>query len=195
VFVCWAQMCCVAVCCSVLQCVAVWYTSIYTDLWIYILKLYVLSTDVLCCSVLQCVAVCCSVIYIHIYWSINIYLETICVEHRCVVLQCVAVCCSVIYIHIYWSMNIYLETICVEHRCVCSYMWLRQWVCHDAFMSVPWRIYECDMTSGMGWLRFVGSLKIYVFFAEYPLFYRALLQKRPMVLRSLLVEATPYICV
>ena len=44
----------------------------------------------------------------------------------------------------------------------------------------------------MGWLWLVGSLKLYISFAEYRLFYRALLQKRPVILRSLLVEATPY---
>jgi len=48
---------------------------------------------------------------------------------------------------------------------------------------------------GMGWLRLVGSLKLYVSSAEYRLFCRALLQKRPVILRSLLVEATPYVCV
>ena len=36
----------------------------------------------------------------------------------------------------------------------------------------------------------VGSLKIYVFFAESSLFYRALLQTRPIILRSLLIVAT-----
>jgi len=45
---------------------------------------------------------------------------------------------------------------------------------------------------GMGWLRLVGSLKSYVSFAEYRLFYRALLQKRHIILRSLLIVATPY---
>ena len=45
---------------------------------------------------------------------------------------------------------------------------------------------------GMGWLRLVGSLKLQVAFAEYSLFYRSLLQKRPMILRSLLIVATPY---
>jgi len=35
----------------------------------------------------------------------------------------------------------------------------------------------------MGWLLFVGSLKLQVSFAEYRLFYRALLQKRPIILR------------
>ena len=45
----------------------------------------------------------------------------------------------------------------------------------------------------MGWLRLVGSLKLQVSFAEYCLFYRALLQKRPIILRSLLIVATPYL--
>ena len=44
----------------------------------------------------------------------------------------------------------------------------------------------------MGWLHVVGSLKLYVSFAEYCLFYRSLLQKRPIILRSLLIVATPY---
>jgi len=38
----------------------------------------------------------------------------------------------------------------------------------------------------MGWLRWVGSLKLLVSFAEYGLFYRALLQKRPCVFLRLL---------
>ena len=46
--------------------------------------------------------------------------------------------------------------------------------------------------NAMGWLRLVGSLKVYVSFAEYSLFYRALLQKRPIILSSLLIEASPY---
>jgi len=45
----------------------------------------------------------------------------------------------------------------------------------------------------MGWLRLVGSLKLQVSFAEYRLFYRALLQKRSIILRSLLIVATPQV--
>ena len=45
----------------------------------------------------------------------------------------------------------------------------------------------------MGWLRLVGSLKLWVSFAEHRLFYRALLQMSPAILRSLLVVATPYV--
>jgi len=44
----------------------------------------------------------------------------------------------------------------------------------------------------MGWLRSVGSIKLYVTFAVYRLFYRALLQKRPINLSTLLTVATPY---
>ena len=45
---------------------------------------------------------------------------------------------------------------------------------------------------GMRILRLVGSLKLWVSFAEYSLFYRALLQKRPLISRSLLIIATLY---
>jgi len=44
----------------------------------------------------------------------------------------------------------------------------------------------------MTWLRVVGSFKLSVSFAGYSLFCRALLQKRPVILRSLLIVATPY---
>ena len=54
------------------------------------------------------------------------------------------------------------------------------------YLDPPWL-----SRSGMGWLRLVGSLKSYVSFAEYRLFYRALLPKRPIILRSLLIVATP----
>ena len=35
--------------------------------------------------------------------------------------------------------------------------------------------------TGMGWLQLVGSIKFKVSYAEYGLFYRALLQKRPVL--------------
>jgi len=44
----------------------------------------------------------------------------------------------------------------------------------------------------MGWLELVGSIKLQVSFPEYRLFYRALLQKRPIILSILLTVATPY---
>ena len=51
----------------------------------------------------------------------------------------------------------------------------------------------CNSLQNMGWLQLVGSLKSYDSFAEYCLFYRAFLQKRPTILRSLLIVATPYV--
>jgi len=45
----------------------------------------------------------------------------------------------------------------------------------------------------MGWLWLLGSLRLEVSFVEYSLFYRALLKKRPILLRSLLIVGTPYV--
>jgi len=44
----------------------------------------------------------------------------------------------------------------------------------------------------MGWLRLVGSLKLQVSFAKEPYKKDYILQKRPIILRSLLMVATPY---
>jgi len=52
------------------------------------------------------------------------------------------------------------------------------------------------MVSDFKWYYGVATisrlLKIQVSFAEYRRFYRALVQNRPIILRSLLLEATPY---
>jgi len=45
----------------------------------------------------------------------------------------------------------------------------------------------------MGWLRLVGSLKLYVSFAKEPYKRDNILQKRPPILRSLPIVATPYV--
>ena len=87
-------------CCSVLQCVAVWYVSfplllpklkheqkgrceIRARQRVKCVLQCVLQCVAVCCSVLQCVAVCCSVLQ--------------CVAVCCSVLQCVAVCCGVVH--------------------------------------------------------------------------------------------------
>jgi len=46
--------------------------------------------------------------------------------------------------------------------------------------------------SHMGWLQLVGSIKLQVSSAEYRLFCRALLQKRPIILSIRLTKTTPY---
>ena len=45
--------------------------------------------------------------------------------------------------------------------------------------------------TGMGWLRLVGSLKLQVSFEKEPYKRDDILQKRPLILRSLLIVATP----
>jgi len=45
----------------------------------------------------------------------------------------------------------------------------------------------------MGWLRLVGFLKLWVSFAKEPYKRDNILQKRPIILRSLLIVATPYL--
>jgi len=45
----------------------------------------------------------------------------------------------------------------------------------------------------MGWLPLVGSLKLQVSFAKEPYKRDDILQKRPIILRSLLIVATPYV--
>jgi len=92
-------------------------------------------------------------------------------------------------------------------------------VCHYLFSCVTELIYVCDIiysyttaatsrtwpttcfsrrrwsviSPAVGWLRLVGSIKLQVSVAECCLFYRALLQKRPIILSILLIKATPYI--
>jgi len=81
----------------------------------------------------------------------------------------------------------------VTHECVTSHLYISR----VAYMNESYHIwmydvtYECA-TIPMGWLRLVGSLKSWVSFAEYRLFCRALLQKRPVISRSLRIEASPY---
>ena len=91
--------------------------------------------------------------------------------------------------HIWMSMSHIWMRRRHTYEWVMSHVWMRrrhtyEWVCHT---------HESVMTrlTGMVWLRLVASLKLYVSFAEYSLFYRALLQKRPIILRSLLILATP----
>jgi len=111
------------------------------------------------------------------------------------------------FICVQW-LNVAHHSLCAIHMCAMTYIYIQvgpackvpqtsyttpalrhAYVYHGLFICVPcvpWLIH-------MGWLWLVGSLKSLVSFAEYGLFYRALLQKRPIILRSLLIVATPYV--
>jgi len=68
-------------------------------------------------------------------------------------------------------------SVCGSHVCVA--------VCVDHMCDMMWWF------THMGWLRSVGSIKLQVSFEEYRLLYRALLQKRPIIISILLTEVTP----
>jgi len=90
-----------AVCCSVLQCVAVSVAMSSGQpkkrqgLCTPIAPIYsVLQCVAVCCSVLQCVAVYCSVLQCVSLRVVECLV--VCVAVCCSVLQCTAVCCSVL---------------------------------------------------------------------------------------------------
>jgi len=76
---------------------------------------------------------------------------------------------------------------CVEYGNIFNLSFPYCWM--SGVQIFRWKVLYC---SDYGWLRLVGSLKLQVSFAEYRLFCKALLQKRPIILRSLLIVATPH---
>jgi len=65
-----------------------------------------------------------------------------------------------------------------ESICICDSICL--WICDSICLWLD-----------MGWLRLVGSLKIYVSFAKEPYKRDFILQNTPIICRSLLIVATP----
>ena len=165
----------------------------------------VLQCVAVCCSVLQCVAVCCSILLVNSsevnsQWS-NLNMSPIlsassacvlqCVAACCSVLQCVAVCCSVLQCVVVGTRRRRLRSR-IRLWCVAvCYISCRSVLQHSCAALVDtgcWGVLQLTsamkflrMDPGMGWLRLVGSIKLQVSFAEYSLFYRAFLQKRPII--------------
>ena len=111
-----------------------------------------------------------------IYTAVCVCIDILCV-YVYVYVVCIYICC--VYIYIYVACIYTRKYIMHRLQYVC--------ICADSSTAAQYHIL-CDP---MGWLRLVGSLKLEVSFAEYPLFYRASLQKRPIMSRSLLVEVFP----
>jgi len=83
----------ITVCCSMLQCVALWCSMLHFES----LPRLVLCRGRVCCSVLQYIAVCCSVLYyvaVARVFRDSSFAVAKCVAVCCSILQCVAVCCS-----------------------------------------------------------------------------------------------------
>ena len=88
----------------------------------------------------------------------------------------------------FFAISAYVCVLCAGvYVCECnaSHNILQQMPAQSAIYPLP--------KENMRGLRSVGSFKLQVSLAEYGLFYRALLQKRPIHLRSLLIVATPYL--
>jgi len=98
------------------------------------------------------------------------------------VLQCVAVCCSVLCCSVLQCVAV----CCSVLQCVA--------VCCSVLLTSIRLLYTLTLAryTLMMWQRLLGSLKLQVSFAQYSLFYRALLQKETHKLRSLQIVATPY---
>jgi len=98
-------------------------------------------------------------------------------------------------VYIYMSHAMHMNESCDTYKWVMWYTWMS----HVTYTNEPRDTYNWVMlhvwrspVTHMGWLRLVGFLKLKVFFAEYSLFYRAHLPKRPVILRSLLIVSTSY---
>jgi len=93
--------------------------------------------------------------------------------------------------HIWMSHVTHMNESCRTYEWVMLHIWMR----HVTHMSeschtcVPWPIH---LAMNMGWLRLVGSLKLYVSFAKDPYKRDDILQQRPIIWRSLLIVATLY---
>ena len=137
-------------------------------------------------------------------WLIRIYYDVfMCATYMChdgysSCDSCIHIChewfiCVMTYSYVLYNFAMThscADTSHTTHVCICA---MTHFNYSTTYSCVS---YICAMTHShvvMGWLRLVGSLKSYVSFAEYGLFYRAFLPKRPMILSSLLNVATPYL--
>jgi len=88
--------------------------------------------------------------------------------------------------YVYVQSHIYTK-IC---KCLRLYTY---WHTHTHIYVYIWiHTRRTNLSLDMGWLRLVGSLKWYVCFAKEPYKTDDILQKRPIIIRTLLIVATPY---
>jgi len=130
-------------------------------------------------------------IYIYIHMYIIIY---ICTYIYTFIHIEIYICAYIYIIHtcIYMHMYTYLHT-CI-HVCIpwAAGLDQTQREAADRQSVVSRAPAQTCAPAGMKCLPLVGSLKLPVYFADYHLCYTALLQKKRIILRSLLVIATAY---
>jgi len=85
------------------------------------------------------------------------------------------------YIYIYIYIQIFSCNSPARQQCIYIYIYIYK---YSLVIPLP--------DNNVGWLRSVRSFKLQVSCTEYCLFYRALLQKKPIILSILLTEATSF---
>jgi len=138
-------------------------------------------------------------IYIYIYIYANVYMTAVLNLYMTIlnlymtVYICVYIYTICIYIYILLCVYTYLTGYNVTCGRGSLYAWLHIYI--YVYMCIYVYIYIfarhwCSM-HGMGWLRLVGWIKLNVSFAKEPYNSDYVLQKRPTILRSLLIVSTP----
>jgi len=218
------------------MCICV-YMCVYVCICVY-MCVYVCMCVYTCVHVCICVYMCvyvCICVYMCVYVCICVYM---CVYVCTCVYMCVYVCriykigpvpCPpsrwilCLHRHTHTRTRKYIRTVrfqrmLVLSSCGATMRWLQLVGCSELYVSFATEPYQrddilqkrpiilrslligatlsshCDqkrLCLSRKWLRLVGSLKLSVSFAEYRLFYRSRLQKRPVILRSLLIAASP----
>jgi len=80
------------------------------------------------------------------------------------------------------------------YTCIYTYIYTCIHICiYTCMYTYEYVQIHVPMATSMGWLRLVGSLKLQVSFAKEPYKRDYVLQKRPIILRRLLIVATPYL--
>jgi len=85
------------------------------------------------------------------------------------------------YVCIYFCIHIRIYTCKYAYIYLCVYTYVNMYIFFLLFLkSQLYTHFTLCREGSNGWLQLIGSLKLQVSFAEYSLFYRALLQKRPI---------------
>ena len=93
--------------------------------------------------------------------------------------------------HVLNDMFIYTHLKCSAPGLICMRDINSSHVCDMTHLYAWHEWFKCVTWHHIGWLRLVGSLKSQVSFAKEPYKRDDILQKRPKILRSLLIVATP----
>jgi len=159
----------------------------------------------------SCVLCLCTGAYIQIYICLCTYiglsveLQTKWRDRVCCVFPLVHTSASYMYIYIYihtlgWECTIQNQTTRSYELCLSTCTYIRRYIYIHTYIGLSGelqmkprdRVCCVFLFVHMGRLQSVGSLKLHVSLVKEPYKRGDILQKRPIILRSLPIEATPY---